>query len=140
MRKNRDGVVLLWLVILLGLLLVSAALLTRMVYNNQVTVTGVWGRTQAFYLAEAGIEKGKQALAKNPNWYTDLPAPSVDNERWLLQLAVGEKSDFGGGHLKIVLEQDRNRLYAVGLKGKSQAILKIIFSLAPWQVLEWQEL
>lgn len=136
----KKGSSLLIIIIIISTFLVLAALLTKIVYNNYSAVGAAVTRTQAFYLAEAGIEKGKVEIAHNSNWYTDLPYYLVDNDQWLIRYAVGQQDNLGDGSYKIVREKGKNRLYSVGYKGKGIVVLKISFSTAPFKVIEWSEL
>ena len=135
----RKGSALLLTIFLLSVFMILAAVLVKIVYNNHATANATLFQGQAFYLAEAGLEKGKVELVHNPNWYTDLPYYLEDNIPWLLGYARGQETQFGEGSFKIVREKGKNRLYAIGLKGKGTVILKLKFSNPPFTVLEWEE-
>ena len=127
-------------ILIISLSLVLGALLTRMVYNCYATTNAALTRQQAFFLAEAGLEKGKVELAHNPDWFTDLPYYLTDNLLWLANYAVGDDASLGEGSYKVVREKGRGCLYAIGYKGKGRVTLKITFTGPPFKVLSWQEL
>lgn len=136
----RKGAALLLTILIVSFSLTLGALLTRMVYNCYATTNAALTREQAFFLAEAGLEKGKVELAHNPNWYTDLPYYLTDNLLWLANYAVGDTAGLGEGSYKVVREKGRDCLYAIGNKGKGLVVLKLKFSGPPFQALAWQEL
>lgn len=136
----RKGSALLLVIFILAVFLVLAALLVKIVYNSYSIANAVLVREQAFYLAEAGIEKGKVELAHNPNWYTDLPYYLEDNVQWLITFAYGHETTLGEGSFKIVKEKDKDRLYSIGSKGKGIVVLKLTFSNPPFKGREWKEL
>jgi len=121
----KKGSALLIIVIIIGLLAALSSLFLRIVYNNYATANAVLQRTQAFYLAEAGLEKAKVELAQNPNWYTDLPYYQKDNVAWLINQAVGQKINLGNGSFKVIQEKNKDRLYSIGFRGKGIVVLKI---------------
>ena len=127
-------------VLLTSLFIVLGVLFTRMIYNGSTTAYASAERLAAFYLAEAGLEKGKVELAHNPNWYTDLPYYLEDNSNWLINYAVGQTNPLGEGSFKAIREKDKNWLYAVGYKGEAVVILKLVFSNPPFKAVAWKEL
>ena len=138
--KNKNGSASILVIFIFAIFAILGASLTKMVYNSYVTVNNPLQHTQAFYLAEAGIEKGKVELVHNPNWYTDLPFSLIDSAEWLINQAVGQRINFGEGELKIVREKDKDRLYSVGYQGRGVVVLKLEFSHPPFKSLEWEEL
>lgn len=127
-------------ILIISVSLILAALFVKIVYNSYATASAVLQREQAFYLAEAGLEKGKVELVHNPNWHTDPPYYLPDNIPWLVNYAVGQETSLGEGSFKIIREQGKDRLYSVGLKGKGVVVLRLIFSNPPFKSLEWKEL
>jgi hypothetical protein len=136
----RKGSALLSVIIIFSILFILAGLLTKIVYNNYSSTNAALMREQAFYLAEAGLEKGKVELTHNPNWHTDLPYYISDNIQWLITYASGDKNDLGEGSFKVVREKGKNRLYSIGIKGKGIVVLKLEFSSPPFKSLKWKEL
>ncbi len=136
----KKGAALLIAVVVLAAFLLLGALFARIVYNGYAGTRSLTSRAQAFYLAEAGLEKGKVELAHNPNWFTDLPYYLSDNFTWLANYAVGDAANLGEGDYKVVREQGKRVLYAVGYKGKSVVVLKALFSGTPPRFSNWQEL
>jgi len=124
----------------MSLFMVLGVIILKMVYNTHATVVALLAREQAFWLAEAGMEKAKVALVHNPNWYTDLPHYPVDDRAWLREGARGEKESLGGGWFKIVREREKSFLYAVGCQKSAVVILKLTFSTAPFKSIKWEEL
>ncbi len=136
----RKGSVLIIIIFIFAVFTVLAALFSKIVYNNYAGANAELIREEAFYLAEAGLEKGKVELVHNPNWYTDLPYYLEDNLQWLINYAVGQETNLGEGFFKIVRESGKDRLYSIGIKGKGVVVLKLRFSTPPFQSLEWKEL
>ena len=136
----KKGFSLILVIIIIAAFSVMAALFAKIVYNYYGSAHALLQREQAFYLAEAGLEKGKVELAHNPNWYTDLPYYPADNVTWLKNYAVGQTINLGDGFFKVVREKDKDRLYAIGQKGKGLVVLKITFSNPPLKTLSWVEL
>ena len=136
----KKGSALIIVVCLLALFSVAAVLFTKIVYNCYATANAALMKEQAFYLAEAGVEKGKVELANNRNWYTDLPYYLEDNLQWLAYYAVGQSTDLGDGSFKIVREKDKALFYSIGYKDDSFVVLKLKFSTPPFKELGWEEL
>ncbi|MDI6731377.1 MAG: hypothetical protein QME05_02190 [Candidatus Margulisbacteria bacterium] len=137
MASKHPGYALIMIIIISSLLLTLAGLFTKLVYNSLAGGNAVYLSAQAFYLAEAGIEKGKAELANNSNWYTDLPHGTEDDSDWLINSAIGQTNNLGGGTFKIIREQGKMLLCAVGSKGKGVCIQKVKFSIAPLRILNW---
>ena len=143
MTKNmigRRGSSLILVILIIAAFTVLAGLFARIVYNGYASVNNALIREQAFYLAEAGLAKGKVELAHNPNWYTDTPYYIEDNVRWLVSYAVGQETTLGEGSFKIVREKGKRHFYALGRKGKGLVVLRLDFYPAPFQSLYWKEI
>ncbi|MGB9613313.1 MAG: hypothetical protein ACPL4K_03950 [Candidatus Margulisiibacteriota bacterium] len=136
----KKGSTLLGAMIISSLLIILSALFLKIVYNTYLASNLLIQREAAFWLAEAGIEKGKFLLARNLNWYTDLPHYPEDDVQWLKTGAVGQRENMGGNYFKIVREMNKNLLYAVGYHGKAVAIIKVCFSPGSVSNLKWEEL
>lgn len=136
----RKGSALLLAILILAVFLMLTALFVKIIYNSNAIANAALVREQAFCLAEAGIEMGKVELARNPNWYTDMPYYVAENVDWLMNNAVGSKTTLEGGFFKIVREKGKNTLYSIGNKGKGTVVLKLTFSNPPFKNLEWKEL
>ncbi len=112
------------------MLLLLGSVLTRVVLNSMTVAENKTSGLKAFYLAEAGIEKIKYELKKNPNWYTDLPHyPSVDTE-WIINKAKVNT-------FIVVREKDKLRAFAVGKSKKSIRMIRIEFELNPFKQESW---
>jgi len=138
--KLKNGSALLLIIVVTAVLLVLTAFLLKIAYNSYVTANALWEREEAFWLAEAGLEKGKAEINFNPAWYTDLPYFLEDNLEWLKVGAVGERDSLGRGYFKVVREKDRDRLYSIGYKGRAVVVLKINYLYPPFKTLSWEEL
>lgn len=136
----KKGSALILVIIIFSIFSILGVLFARIVYNTNTTVKVVLQRTRAFYLAEAGLEKGKVSLAHNPNWFTDLPCYPDATTTWLISQAVGEKTLLGEGSFKVIREKGKNILYSIGQKGKGVAVLALKFSNPPFKSLEWKEI
>ncbi|PIS31501.1 hypothetical protein COT42_00970 [Candidatus Saganbacteria bacterium CG08_land_8_20_14_0_20_45_16] len=137
---QRKGMALFATIFVLALIFSLGVILSKIVYNTYVSVRATTVREQAFYLAEAGLEKGKAALANNPNWYTDLPVGTPDKVVWLINSAVGQETILSNGRFKIVREKAAAQLYALGIKQKGLVVLKIEFSTSPLKFSSWEAL
>jgi len=138
MKNKQRGYALILVLIISALLLSLAGLFAKMVYNSMAGGNSVYGRAQAFYLAEAGIEKGKAELTSNSNWYTDLSHSPEDDADWLINTATGQTNNLGEGTFKIIREQGKMLLYSVGKRGKGICIQKITFDLFPLKEKQWE--
>lgn len=136
----KKGTALLLVIFIITAFLFMAALFAKIVYNGYASANATLVREQAFSLAEAGLEKGKVELTHNPNWFTDFPYHRVDDAEWLTTFAAGSRGSLGEGYYKIVRERGKNRLYAIGYKGKGVVILKATFTTPPFKTLRWKEL
>lgn len=134
--KTRRGSTLLVMTMIFSLSMVLSVILIKIVYNTYATDRLIFEREQAFWGAEAGLEKGKTEVVHNPGWYTDLPHSPGDDVNWLSTAALGQDE----GWFKLVREKDMDRLYAVGRSGKATVTLKIDFALSPFKVLTWEAL
>lgn len=138
--SGKRGAALLLVIFVFAIFSILAVFSVKIVYNCSAGINAALAREQAFYLAEAGLEKGKVELTHNPNWYTDLPYYLKDNIAWLTGYAVGQKVAFGEGSFKLIREKGKDRLYSIGQKGKGLVILKLKFSTPPFKSLEWVKL
>lgn len=136
----KRGAALLISVFIISAFLTLAGLFVKIVHNSYASTMAAFAREQAFYLAEAGIEKAKVELTHNPSWYTDMPYYLSDNPHWLIRYAIGEETNFGEGAYKIVREKGKHRLYSIGQKGQGVVILKLEFSGPPFTAGAWSEL
>ncbi|OGC25655.1 hypothetical protein A2291_04495 [candidate division WOR-1 bacterium RIFOXYB2_FULL_42_35] len=136
----KKGSALILTIFMIALFLALGTSLAKIVNNYYRGTNSLLVREQAFYLAEAGLERAKVELVKNPNWYTDPPYYPIDNDNWLVNVALGHKENLGHGSFKIVREKSKGWLYSIGLKGKGVIILKLKFSNPPFKTLSWEEL
>jgi len=136
----KKGIALITVIFVIAAFSVLGALLAKIVYNHYASASNVFARAQAFYLAEAGLEKGKVELAHNPNWFTDPPYYIADSVPWLVHYAVGQRMDLGPGYFKIIRGKGKKYFYSVGYKHKAVVVLKMTFSSPPFTSLKWQEL
>ena len=142
---REKGIVLITILLIVSAALLLSAGLARILISDYGIINLSVGKAAAFYIAEAGIEKGKCELAANPNFYTDLQF-SGNEALWLLNSANGESCPIGGGGFKIVKLKDKEVLYSVGYLGgdmkKSRALslMKIEYTFPPFRVISWQEL
>lgn len=122
--RSPKGSALIAVILIITLLLALSALLVKMVYNDSASAHLAYEKAQAFWLAEAGLEKGKVELSHNGDWYTDLPHSPRDDAAWLIKTAVGQTTGFGAGRFKVVREKGGSDLYAVGFAGRGVAVLR----------------
>ena len=138
--KTKPGSAMLLVILVLALLFSLSAALVRISYNYLSSLDNLLVYQQAFYLAEAGLEQAKVEIASNNNWYTDLAWPKQDDVTWLTEKAYGQTTTLGQGSFKVVREQGKNRVYALGSPKKSLVILKLEFTCPPFKSICWQEL
>lgn len=127
-------------IFIMSLCLILSLILSKMVYNCIAGANSLLSREKAFWLAEAGLERGKAEIANNLSWFTDLPHYPPDDTSWIESFAAGQSESLGDGSFKLVREQGKNALYSVGLSRKSAVILKLRFIPSPYQTLSWEEL
>lgn len=123
--KHRPGAALLLTILISGTLMVLAVILVKMVYNDYLTADCSLRREQAFWLAEAGLEKGKVELKHDPGWYTDLPHQPADDLSWLRSAAVGQREILEEGAFKLVHEFGKEEIYSVGYRSNAIVVLKL---------------
>ena len=73
MERKSKGSALLLVILIFAIFTVLSALFAKIVYNYHVTASAVLEREQAFYLAEAGIERAIALLPNtdvNGTWFT----------------------------------------------------------------------
>ncbi|MFA5839676.1 MAG: hypothetical protein WC890_03340 [Candidatus Margulisiibacteriota bacterium] len=138
MKTKHAGFALLSVILLCTLLFIVAGLFAKIVYNYSLGNNGLQQRAQAYYLAEAGIEKGKTEIAENPAWYTDLPNHAEDDTEWLINSAAGQTNSLDSGKFKIIREQGKSILYAVGFQGEGVNVQKIEFAPFPFKEKKWE--
>ena len=142
---REKGIVLITILLIVSAALLLGAVLARILISDYGIMSLSISKAEAFYIAEAGIEKGKCEVVANPNFYTDLSG-SGNEILWLLNEAKGENFTLGEGRFKIVKEKDKKVLYSVGYLGddmkKSRALslMKAEYTFPPFKVISWQEL
>ena len=139
-NNPKPGSALLPVLLAANILLVMAVILIKIVYNTYAINYCLNQGAQAFWLAEAGLERGKVEVVNNPAWYTDLPHVPDDDKVWLEGGAVGQLFPLGGGSFKLIREKGKEQLYAVGEQGGGRAIIKLKFVSFPFKVNSWKEL
>jgi len=122
---SKKGNILLFSIAYSALLLLMAVILLKVVYNSYAAEKFLCEREQAFWLARGGVEIGKNKLAQNHFWYTDLPHVPANDAEWIKNAAFGEINELGQGKLKLVREKETNRLYSVGMRGRGRVILNM---------------
>lgn len=137
MKKGSALILIIFVLALFFTLASSLAIITNNYYRS---VNNLLLREKALSLAEAGAERAKVILVKNPNWYTDLPYYIPDNANWLLKSALGYKENLGTGSFKIIKEKNKGYLYSIGFQKKGVIIIKLEFSNPPFKTLSWEEL
>lgn len=136
----KKGLALIVVMLMAANVLLLMSFLTTIVYSYAKTSSLLWQKTQAFYLAEAGLESGKVNLVKNSSWYTDLAYFKVDDANWLINQAVGQETSFDLGKFKLIREKNKDRLYSIGYVGSGVVILRLKFALSPYKKVEWKQL
>ena len=138
LKNLKKGFSLVTVIFIITVLLIFAAVLSRLVLNAMSLGENKVIGLQSFYLAEAGIEKIKYELKKNPNWYTDLPHSPADDKNWLKNAAKGISESTPTGVFKMVREKDKNLAYAIGMAKNATRIIKIEFEISPFEQETWQ--
>ena len=135
----RKGFVLITVVVLVALFLAMSLMLSRMIYANYSFSNAQVKSLQALCLSEAGVERAKTEIVKNPAWYTDLTSGPI-NKKWLIYHALGKIVDYGEGQFKIVRLKGKSDLYSVGYFSRARSIIKITFQAEPYRTLSWEQL
>lgn len=141
--KSR-GIVLITILLIISATLLLGAFLTKILISDYGIIHLSMAKAKTFYIAEAGIEKGKCEVVANPNFYTDI-SHSGDEVLWLLKEAKGLSISLGDGEFKFVKEKDKNVIYSVGYfndigKSKALSLLKIEYTYPPFKQILWKEL
>ncbi len=130
------------------LMAVSFALLCAVSISREALQSTVLLRLKAFelktfYLAQSGLEHGKNLINKDSSWFTEENPVTEDKNR-LLTSSSGDIYLFGNGGYKIVRENGKNHLYSIGFIGtdilRSQAFSfqRIEFEM-PFKTTKWEE-
>jgi len=142
MKKDR-GAILIIALFIIAILLASGAVVLKMTVSENKSVKLFYYRKAALYIAEAGIEKAKTFIMKNPDWYTDISYDDSDDASWLMNESEGYSEDFGDGSFKIVKENGENVIYSIGYYMRSgqksaSVIIKIEYLPKPFKLLHWE--
>ncbi len=135
---SKGSGLLVFLLFAAAVFIVGIGLIKITISSAQLTLDYVCG-TKDFYLAEAGVEKAKLEISKDPDWHTDWPHLPEDDLTWIIKDAQGLILPLGGGYFKIVKEQGKPRFYAVGIFGKALSVIKINY-IWPFKVEGWKKL
>ena len=139
-QKRAAGYNLIIIIFLLAVLLAIVISLSRIVLNSMRFAENQVIGLEALYLAEAGIEKAKYNLKKNPGWYTDLPHAPIDDVDWIIGPSNGKAVSSPDGEIKMIREKDKLRAYSIGRANNATRIIKIEFELSPFKLTAWQML
>jgi hypothetical protein len=146
--KKSNGIALILVLFIVSVLLVAATAMAKVILTDQKIANLNLRAQEAFYLAEAGIERGKWELKQDYTWYTDLPHSPSDDKVWLMRDAIGhyppEDEVLGEGKFKTIKERGKNILYSVGYLGDNvsnsvaRCIIKVEYSYPPFGQLSWE--
>lgn len=136
----KKGFALISTLVIITTTLVLGTLLARLAFNYQQSFKALYCQEQAFFVAEAGLEKAKVEVNNNLNWFTDLPHTPIDDINWLVNDANGQLAKLNLGKFKLVREQGQARIYSVGFVKQSIVVLKLTFQPAPYKTSGWQQL
>ncbi|MFA4858884.1 MAG: hypothetical protein WC901_02185 [Candidatus Margulisiibacteriota bacterium] len=138
----RRGYINIYLMLVILVLLASLGSLSSILVSNFRALRNQENAFALEYLAEAGIEFGKDSIKNIPGYYTD-GSPRTPLKTWLIEESVGSTMNFKNGGVKIICPSGRGELYAVGFFGvdiltsSGYAFLKIKFEEEPLRVIEW---
>lgn len=145
MRETNKGFVLLWAILALFIFMLFFGVLAKIVLSSLEIGGGYRRSSQAFWLAQAGINQGLFELDKNPSWYTDINLPKGDEE--LIFLTQGAFFTIKPKEqIKIIRFKGENQLYSIGFIGdnikssKGLSAIKIKFSLTPLKIISWEQI
>jgi len=105
-------------IIIINLLLAVSIALTKLAYDNLAATVYYCERLQAFYLAEAGLNIGKNQLDLDPNWNSP-----------------GKTISFEAGNANIIREKNKNKLYSYGTYKRALVILQYDLYAKKWEEL-----
>jgi len=131
------GFGLLLFIFITAVALILGAFLMRLLISEIPCVSAELHLAKSFYLAEAGIEKAKWELSKDLNWHTDARHFPEDDLPWLVRCARGHIEAFGDGYFKIIKEEGKNVIYALGISKKALAIIRVKYEI-PFRQVEWK--
>lgn len=140
--KQSRGAILIVSLLVIAILLMAGGVVFKMIISEGKIVKMTLYRKQAFYLAEAGLEKAKILLINNSDWFTDLPHSPSNDISWLINEADGHIESLGNGSFKIIKESGKNAVYSIGYverygKKLATSILVIDYQTNPFKVLKW---
>jgi len=116
----KKGYGLIMIIVFSAIFLALCASLTKIVFNSLACNKYYGQRLYAFYLAEAGLEKGKYLLNQDPNWFSSPP---------------GQENILGKGTINIIREISKNKLYSTGKYKDSSVILEFNLTSKKWEEL-----
>lgn len=145
MRETNKGFILLWAILVLCIFMLFFGVLAKIVLSSLEIGGGYRWSAQAFWLAEAGINRGLFELDKNPSWFTDIKLPKGQEELIFLTqgafFALKNKEQ-----VKIIRCQGQNQLYSIGFIGdniknpKGLVVLKVKLSFTPLKIVSWEQI
>ena len=136
----RKGLILVSTLNFSAIIFLITVIMLKMYYNGYIESLWLLQKREAFWLAEAGVAQAKVNLISNQNWYTDSAHYPKNDQKWLIDFAVGQTTQQGSGKIKVVHEERSGSFYSIGRRGQGLAIIKIGYQPQPFKVLDWQEL
>ncbi|MFA5105048.1 MAG: hypothetical protein WC527_07740 [Candidatus Margulisiibacteriota bacterium] len=140
---NRTAYSLISVFLAVSFALLCAVSVSRQSLQSIVLVRMKTQELKTFYLAESGLEHGKNLIVSNNSWFTEN-APVTDSKNRLLTASSGEIYLFGQGGYKIIREKGKNCLYSIGfigtdiIKSPAFSFQRIDFEL-PFKTVKWEE-
>jgi len=142
----KKGFSLLAVIFFLAIVLLACGFAVKIVVAQMSSVKDEALRLKTFYAAEGAIEWAKAKVAEEPLWYTDPSHSPQDDIKWLIAGALGYKMSVGGTNCKIIREQGKAIIYAIGYNGadiegsSAVSIIKVQVSGNPPVQTLWKEL
>ncbi|MCC7491961.1 MAG: general secretion pathway protein GspK [Fimbriimonadaceae bacterium] len=141
MRHRRHGMALLTVIGIVAVLLVLALSFSAAVRTETRLTAGALGRTQAAWLAEAGIQRAYVELRDNPHGFTALHENATEDEALVLDIDSTDEETLG-------LERGRFEVQAfdeaarVNLNTADEELLNVLLASEPQLVntlLDWRD-
>ena len=141
--RNSKGFILISAIFLMTAAILVLAFVAGIMREQLMRTSDSELKLKSFWAAEGGVEWAKAKLVENPSWYTDPPHSPSDDDAWILNEAAGFHLAVRDIRVKIIREENKSFLYAVGYVGrdvgsaKAVSMIKIKFQTAPFEQLSW---
>jgi hypothetical protein len=143
MKNTSAGIAILSVLLIVSFGLLAIAGLGEIIWCAKTNQNALYKEWQAFYLAEAGLERAKATLKAFPLRYTDVNEPA-DLPEGLVAQAIGYTENLNTGGFKVVRVKNKNEVYVFGWSGRGpargRAFIKATFETYPFRITKWERI